>query len=93
VVLNTPYFTKGSEGQYQIRNVPPGDYKLNFFDERATRDPLSPTVISVGQEETQVTGPVIHISEAGYLQLPHKNKYGLDYPPGADAQGYGGPPQ
>jgi hypothetical protein len=31
-----------------------------------------------------VTLPTITISESGYLPIPHKNKFGKDYPPVPD---------
>jgi len=31
--------------------------------------------------------PSLGISEAGYLSIPHKNKYGQEYPPDSDSQG------
>ena len=33
--------------------------------------------------------PAISVSESGYLQLPHKNKFGKEYPP-VDSGGYVG---
>jgi hypothetical protein len=35
--------------------------------------------------------PAIAISESGYLELPHKNKFGKDYPPASDSGVYSGP--
>jgi hypothetical protein len=32
----------------------------------------------------------MQISETGYLELPHKNKFGKDYPPATDSGGYSG---
>ena len=41
VVLNTPYFdTTQKNGSYQFRDVPPGEYTLHFFHERATQATL-----------------------------------------------------
>jgi len=41
VVLNTPYFeTTQKNGSYQFRDVPPGEYTLRFFHERATQATL-----------------------------------------------------
>jgi hypothetical protein len=33
--------------------------------------------------------PTIKLSEAGYAQLPHKNKYGADYGPEGDSYDHG----
>jgi hypothetical protein len=34
-----------------------------------------------------VTLPPLTISESGYLPIPHKNKFGRDYPPAPDEGG------
>ncbi len=95
VVLDTPYFTKADpKGHYRLENVPPGVYELHVFDERATagREPQMLLTVDGSQPET-VAAPV-HLSEAGYVHLPHKNKYGLEYPPSSMDEGtYTGPPK
>jgi plastocyanin len=85
VVLDTPYFTKAQRnGQYRILNVPPGEYEVHVFDEQATAGHESQMLLTVeGQPDT--IAPPVHLSEVGYVHLPHKNKYGLDYPPSSDA--------
>ena len=95
LVLNTPYFSKARrDGKFEIAGVPPGTYELHVFDERATEHSNADTILTVEAGEPQVTVPVVHISEAGYLQQPHKNKYGMDYPPSStDAETYSGPPK
>jgi len=81
VVLRTPLFdVTRTDGSYQIRDAPPGDYTLRVFHERAT----DTTLASVSRKITvsgDVVVPQFAVSEAGYLALPHKNKYGKDYPP------------
>ncbi|MBV9781445.1 MAG: hypothetical protein JOY62_15890 [Acidobacteriaceae bacterium] len=94
VVVDTPYFTKaGRDGRYRLMNVPPGEYELHVFDERATQEPTSQMLVSVDETQSVVTPSPIHLSEAGYVQLPHKNKYGLDYPPSSETDTYIGPPK
>ena len=95
VVLDTPYFTKvGSDGRYQIANVPPGNYQLRVFDERATAGPDVKLAVSVDRKEGQALAPPIRLSELGYVRPPHKNKFGLDYPPtNGDALSYSGSPK
>src|SRR5579883_2498468 len=81
VVLNTPFFdTTGKDGAFRM-NVPAGDYEMNVFHERATEATLRPLSRRVTVGEGAVQLPDIEISEAGYLAIPHKNKYGKDYPP------------
>ncbi len=84
VVLPTSYFaTTARDGTFQISNVPPGDYQLNVFHERATEG----TLIALSRRITvdgTISLPPIVISEAGFLQMPHNNKYGGVYPPETD---------
>lgn len=95
VVVDSPYFTTtGENGDYSFSNVLPGAYELHFFHERATPESLDALVrtISVGQGEADIAG--VTISEANYLPVAHKNKYGRDYPPNADQQRtYASPPK
>ena len=82
VVVATPYFaiTK-RDGTFEIADVPPGEYDLTVFHERATEAALQALnrKVTVGPDGASLTG--LAISEAGYLSIPHKNKYGHDYPP------------
>lgn len=87
VVVNSDYFaTTDEDGQFTIEDVPPGNYQIHFFHERATPDKLeqliTPIVVSGGDSKLQA----VSISETGYLPVPHKNKYGRDYPPEAGEQ-------
>lgn len=95
VVVDTPYFTKADRnGHYQIRNVPAGSYQLHVFDERATAGSDSHVPLTIEQEQTATNIPPIRLSEVGYVNLPHKNKYGLDYPPSStEAETYTGTPK
>jgi plastocyanin len=94
VVLDTPYFTKADrDGHYQIADVPSGEYELHVFDERATLGPESKMLVTV-RSQTDTVAPRLRLSEAGYVHLPHKNKYGLDYPPASNSiDTYAGPPK
>jgi plastocyanin len=83
LVLDTPYFaTTAANGSFRI-DAPPGDYQLNAFHERATDATLQGLTrrVTIGAAALQL--PPIAISESGYLMAPHKNKYGMDYPPGS----------
>lgn len=84
-VLATPYFdTTDASGAFEIPNVPPGEYELHIFHERATETTLARLERRVLLSESNLSLPVIWISETGYLPIPHKNKYGRDYRPETD---------
>jgi len=91
VVLKSPYFaTSAKNGGFEIANVRAGSYRLQVFHERAsqpTLDTLART-IEVGSGPLEL--PPIQVSESGYLELPHKNKFGKDYPPATDSGAYMG---
>jgi hypothetical protein len=67
-------------------NVPPGEYDLKVFHERSTEQELAGLGQWVIVPEGGLRVPPITVSEAGYLVVPHKNKYGHEYPPSADDQ-------
>lgn len=88
VVLGTPWFdvTKPN-GTFEVQGLPPGEYRMRIFHERATEEMLrrQGRIMTVSLEP--MTLPVIAISESGYLPIPHKNKYGREYRPPADEAG------
>ena len=92
VVVDSPFFsTTGRDGTYSFSNVPAGSYQLHFFHERATPETLGKLTESVAVPAKTDLGEV-EISETGYLPMPHKNKYGNDYPAhSGDSQHYGMP--
>jgi len=88
VVLKSPYFaTSTKTGDYTIGGVPPGSYRLHVFHERATQQTLDGLKRAIEVSDGAADLPKITVSESGYLLLPHKNKYGKDYPP-ADSGTY-----
>ena len=85
VVLATPYFVVTKhDGSFLFSDVPSGEYKLQVVHERSSEATLQELTraITVGSEP--LTLPVLGISEAGYLSIPHKNKFGQDYAPEID---------
>jgi hypothetical protein len=81
VVVNTPYYAvSGRGGSFQMENVPPGDYTLRVFHERATESTLSSLTRRLTVAGDGSLG-IIKISESGYLEVPHMNKHGREYPP------------
>ena len=91
VVLKSPYFAVSAKnGAFQIADVPPGSYRLHVFHERATEQTLEALSRTVEVPADGLQLPAVPVSESGYLQLPHKNKFGKDYPPVTDSGGYVG---
>ncbi len=91
VVLKSPYFTLSAKnGTFAIPQVPPGSYRLHVFYERATEQTLAALTRTVEVGAAPLELPPIEVSESGYLELPHKNKFGKDYPPAADSGAYAG---
>lgn len=85
VVTPTPYIgISGKSGAYSIAGVEPGSYRLRIFHERASAQTLRALERTVTVEQPQVEIAPISISESGYIETPHKNKYGKDYPPVID---------
>jgi plastocyanin len=85
VVLKTPYFAVSRrDGGFAISDVPPGDYELHVFHERATEASLRALVKRVTVERAVLELPPLAISETGYLPAPHTNKYGQPYPRSTD---------
>jgi plastocyanin len=83
-VVNSPYFAITDEdGDYRINNVASGSYQVHFFHERATPEALDKLTTNVTVNSEPLDLAEMKISEAGYLPVGHKNKYGLDYPPNA----------
>src|SRR5579871_975558 len=80
VVLKSPYFgVTDKSGTVRIADVAPGTYRVHVFHERATEQTLETLTRTVEVPAGGLELPVISVSESGYLQVPHKNKYGKDY--------------
>jgi len=87
VVTSSAYFaiTKRN-GSFEIPGVPPGQYDVTVFHERASEAALRELNRKITVGEGGLTLPPIGISEAGYLSIPHTNKYGHAYPPDPNDQ-------
>jgi plastocyanin len=93
-VLNSPWYAvTGTNGRFAIANVPAGDYHLRLFHERAQPEVLQFLGHAVTVPETGLALPLISISETGYIQTEHLNKYGKQYPPLAGDGTYPGAPK
>lgn len=86
VVVRTPHYAStGRDGGFRLESVPPGQYQFKVWHERAGEAKLKALerTITVGADDVAL--PAISISESGYLEVPHLNKYGKEYPErGAD---------
>ncbi len=81
VVVDAQSFAVSARnGTFTLADVPPGDYTVHVYHERATPATLAAltTPLKITRENREL--PAIVISETGYLPAPHKNKYGQDYP-------------
>jgi plastocyanin len=91
VVLKSPYFsTSAKNGSFAIADVPAGSYRTHVFHERAAEQTLAGLTRSIEVEDGPLELPAVQISESGYLELPHQNKFGKDYPPLTDGGSYMG---
>lgn len=80
IALDTPYFAVSDRlGNFAIANIPPGNYRLNFWHERAKPETLAPLsrLVQVGGAGLDI-GAIV-VSEEGYVPRPHPNKHGQDY--------------
>jgi hypothetical protein len=93
-VLNTPWYAVTlAGGQYAITGVPPGEYQLRIFHERARPENLKFLERRITVPESGLALPLISISETGFIPAPHLNKYGKEYPPAANDAAYPGAPR
>lgn len=92
VVLTSPWFgTSDAAGTFEIENVPEGSYRLGIYYERATEQTLSALQRKITVSSTVEDIGTIRLSESGYLEIPHLNKYGKEYPSaGSDPGAYPG---
>ena len=75
-VMSGRLFTQpASDGSFVISDVPPGAYTLHVWHER------SPEVTrAVRVTAADVVGVDVELDARGFRWVPHKNKYGEDYP-------------
>jgi plastocyanin len=82
VVLATPYFAVSKrDGSFEMAGVPPGDYEMRVVHERSGEAALQSLTRRMAVGSDPLILPSITVSEAGYLSIPHKDKYGHDYAP------------
>jgi plastocyanin len=93
-VLNTPWYAvTSSNGKYTFNGVPPGEYNLHMFHERALPDNLKYLERRISIPESGLAMPLISITETGFIPAEHLNKYGKDYPAVSNDSAYPGAPK
>lgn len=89
IVLDSPYYAVTNRaGAFTLQDVPPGQYTLHVFHERATESTLNALSRRITIGDSGETLPPISVSETGHVQTPHMNKFGKEYPPSEDMLGY-----
>jgi plastocyanin len=78
LVLPTSFIAEANaQGMYRL-DLPPGRYRLSAWSERS-----EPATEEIPVESTAVSAPELTLDESKFVEIPHKNKYGLDYPASA----------
>jgi plastocyanin len=86
-VVDTPYYVVTTEtGQFHVDDIPPGEYQLRLFHERALPENLRFLERVIAIPDGGLTLPLISISETGFIPATHLDKHGKPYPP---QEGYG----
>jgi hypothetical protein len=67
----------GPDGSFRFEGVPPGPHVVKVWHEEAGE---TPTVAARTGGDSPIA---VRVDVTNFRPLPHKNKYGKDYPPGA----------
>lgn len=83
-VMAGRYFAQPeADGSFSIEDVPPGRYVLHAWHERSPQVTQEVRVSGAG-----VAGIELQLDARGFHWVPHKNKYGKDYPTNAGRERY-----
>lgn len=75
VTLRTPHFAQaGADGSFTVTGVPPGEYVLTAWHDRASSSTQPVVVPAAG-----LRGLRVELDARGYKYVQHKNKLGKDY--------------
>ena len=75
IALATPYYAQaGDDGRFTIANVPPGQYTMHVWHDRASQLDTTITVTASGASALRM-----QLDARGYHYVQHKNKFGQDY--------------
>jgi hypothetical protein len=75
------------DGKFEIR-APAGMYRFQVWHERTQAEALTKLERPVALPEAGLVMPETRLPEQEYLAVPHKNKYGRDYPPAREEHVY-----
>ncbi|MFL6415120.1 MAG: hypothetical protein ACJ74Y_05555 [Bryobacteraceae bacterium] len=78
LVLPTSFIAEASAGGTYRLDLPPGRYRLVAWSEHS-----EPATQEVLVESTALSAPELTLDESKFVEMPHKNKYGQDYPASA----------
>jgi hypothetical protein len=67
----------GNDGRYSLE-LPAGTYRVTARSDRAT-----PTTVALTVKTGNESVPDIKLDESQFVSVPHKNKFGQDYPASA----------
>jgi plastocyanin len=80
MVMNSPYYaTTDAKGAFSIADVPPGDYQLSIWYERAMENQLKSLSRRVNIGTSPVAIGSLKIDRTAGAAEHHKNKFGMDY--------------
>jgi len=83
-VMAGRYFAQpAADGSFRIEDVPPGRYVLHAWHERSPQVTQDVLVTAEG-----ASGIDLQLDARGFRWVPHKNKYGKDYPTNAGRERY-----
>jgi len=78
LVLPTSLITQAeASGAYKL-DLAPGRYRITVWSERA-----HPASVEVSVSDASTAIPDLTLDESKFVELPHKNKFGQDYPKSA----------
>jgi plastocyanin len=83
VMAGRSYAQPAADGSFTIEDVSPGQYTLRAWHERSPPAAQEVTVGAAG-----ASGLEIPLDARGFRWVPHKNKYGKDYPTNAGRERY-----
>ena len=75
LVLPTSFITEADSGGNYRLDLPAGRYRITAWSERA-----QPVTIDLTAGQSAVTAPDVTLDESRFVETPHKNKFGQDYP-------------